>query len=243
MRLLTWLVGALVVSGALPALPAGAASSTSVPVVICPTGVGVATVPVPVPATARVPVTAAHLSLYSSVNADLEVLGPAGSACQASIGADGNTTVDVWPVANLYGTLAKGGVAALYYPACVGCQLAFACQFFAGARRQLKADGYPACDARPLGEVVRTVRPYAVSFTDPPGEHVPYKGEGLVPSDSAYPTDGVAVYGSYPYHGHRADVVLGAACVLPVGQHAACMAVLKAFVALQARRFPGLGEA
>ncbi len=213
----------------------------SVPVVVCPTTVGAETAPVPVPATAGVPGPAAHMALYAAVSADLEVLGPGGYFCQATVGADGNTTVTAWPSSNMTGALGAGGVRAVSYPACTGCQLALACRFFAGAARRLEVDGLAHCAAPPRGEMVKRLNAYSVQFTDPPGGH-PSAG-ALVPPAGTYPTEGVVVYGSSLYRGQRDPVVEGATCVLPAAQRAACAEVLHTFTVLLGRRYPGLSPA
>ena len=199
--------------------------------------------PVPVPAVAKVPVPDARLVLYSAVSAALQVLAPAHFDCQATVGADGSTSLTVWSPASTSATITKGGVSAVVYPACSSCTLEFACPFFSSAAEALKRAGYPPCAAQPPKQVVHEVNAYTVSFSDPPGTDEPRGSEALVPSDSADPTDGVAIYGAYTYGKYRDDVAVGAACVLPADEHATCVAVLNQFRLAQPKRFLGLSAA
>jgi hypothetical protein len=228
-------------------LPTSASSTPTtavVPVVICPTSVGVPTSPVPVPATAKVSAPAAHLTMYSTVSADLDVLAPPGFFCEAIIGADGSARITAWSPKSASETIATGGVAALVYPACVGCMLSFACPFFPGAEKSLRRSGGPACATRPPGQVARRLNAYTIAISDPPGERVPAsEADGLLPSGAPYPTYGVIAYGTYPYEGHRPDVAFGAACVLPASEHQVCTTVLNEFLASEGEKFPGLAGA
>lgn len=223
-----------------PGAPARPAPGTvTVPVVVCPTTVGLPMAPAPVPASTQVSAPTAHFAVYSTVSAGIQVLGPAGLDCQGNLAVNGSTSITVWPQAARSETIANGGVSAAVYPACTGCMISFACQFFPSARKQLPP-GAPACPAPPLGQVVHRVNPYTVVFSGPPHRHVPMAPLGLVPSNSADPTSGLVIFGSYRYKNYWPDVALGAACVLPASKQAICNAILDDFRASELRRLPRL---
>jgi hypothetical protein len=78
--------------------PTNAAGPTvTVPVLVCPTGVQAETVPTPVGSSARVPASAAHLVVYSSINGYIQILGQPHWACQAGVGSDG-ASITVMPI-------------------------------------------------------------------------------------------------------------------------------------------------
>lgn len=224
---------------AFPVAAADAAPTAHVPVIVCPTSVGASGPPAPVASSATVPASAAHLFVYSTTNAYLQVLGPRGLACRAAIGADGNATITVFhPYSN--GGIAKGGVSAVADPACVSCLLTLACPFFPAAMAALHKDYGTVlrCPSQPLGQVVRRLSAEAVAFSDPAEEYVPARSESLVPSDSPYPTNGVVVYGTYLFRNrYRDSTAMEAVCVLPASEHAVCTDVLNELLATQVRKF------
>jgi hypothetical protein len=208
---------------------AGAASTATVPVVVCPTSVSTYAPPTPVASSARVPASAAHLVVYSTTNAYVQILGPKGMACNGDIGGDGAGGITV---ARPYdGQLAHGGVAAEVEPTCVGCLLTMACPFFPAAMKAARQDGF-RCPAQPRGQKTHRLSPSAVAFYDPSEEHIASYSAGLAPSDSPYPTNGLAVY-------TRTSVAMEAVCVLPASEHGVCTTVLDYFLATQARKWSG----
>jgi hypothetical protein len=219
---------------------AGADATVSVPVIVCPTSVGIDLPPSPVADSARVPASAAHLEMYSATSAAIQVLGLRGSYCNASIGADGNSSIIVVPAGGNPQNVRHGGMTAVIYPACVGCMWDLACPFFP-ALAQAEAKLYGKCPAQPLGQEVHRLSAETVAFYDPPGEYVPSASDELVPSNSPYPANGVVVYGNYKYKGATNPMAMGTVCVLPVTEHAMCTAVLDEFLATEARAFSGLG--
>jgi hypothetical protein len=193
----------------------------------------------PVASSASVPAAAAHLVVYSTTSGYLQVLGPRDLACQASIGADGNTSINIsHPFSN--GGIAKGGISALVFSSCVGCLLTLACPFFPAAMAALHKEYGTSlpCPRQPLGQTVRRLSAEAVAFSDPAGEYVSARSESLVPSDSPYPTNGVVGYGSYLFRNRFRDwTAMEAVCVLPASEHAACTDILNEFLATQVKKF------
>jgi hypothetical protein len=94
-----------------------------------------------------------------------------------------------------------------------------------------------SCGRQPLGQQLRRLSTDVVAIYDPAGEDVPSTSGGLVPSDSAYPTNGVVVYATYRYHGYTDTTAMEAVCVLPASQHAVCTAVLNEFLTTQVTKF------
>jgi hypothetical protein len=233
--------GAVVVSAA----TAEALTTTVVPVIVCPTGVGVNAPPAPVPGSTSVPISDAHLVVYSSVSGAIQLLGPKGSSCQAGIGADGNSSIFVVPAWGDTQTLTDGGSWAAIYPACVGCMWSVACPFFP-ALAKTEVSLYGKCPAQPLGQVVRRLRADAVGFYDPPGESVPPRDGDMVPPNSLYPTNGVVIYATYSfrYKGQpeTGSFAMAGVCVLPASEHSTCSGVLDDFVATQPKRYLPAGS-
>jgi hypothetical protein len=230
----------LVTASVVPISAASAAetavTAVTVPVIVCPTTVGVNNPPTPVPAAARVPAVAAHLAVYSATSAAIQLLGPTGWACHASIGADGSSGITAVPPDRSI-AINDGGVAALIDPACRGCMLSLACPFFPAAMRDLRHEALLPCGPQPRGQVVHYLSPWSVAISDPAGEAVPKNSGGLVPSDSLYPTNGVVVYGAYTWKQYHVAVAMEAVCVLPASEHSSCTAVLDEFLSAQAEKF------
>lgn len=221
---------------AVPVTPADAVPTVHVPVIVCPTTMGISSPSEPVASSASVPASAAHLVVYSTTNAYLQVLGPRGLACQAGIGADGNASITVsHPYSN--GGMAEGGISAIADPACASCFLELACPFFPAAMVALHKDygGVLRCPPQPLGQVTTRLSAKVVAFSDPAGEYVPsgpYGLKSLVPFNSPFPTNGVVAYPLY-----REETAIAAVCVLPPSDHAICTDVLNEFLATQVRKF------
>lgn len=224
----------------LPGPVAGATTTTvTIPVIVCPTTEGVNNPPTPVSSTAKVPAAAAHLVVYSSTSAAIQLLGLHAWACHAGIGADGSSSITAMPPNEQ--AVTDGGMAALIYPTCQGCMLTLACPFFPVALKELRSEGMSPCGTQPHGQMVRRLTPYAVAIYDPPGEGVPPDSGGLVPSHSPYPTNGVVVYGAYVWKHYHESVAMEAVCVLPASEHATCTTVLNEFLFSQADKFGKLG--
>jgi hypothetical protein len=216
---------------------ASAAATTSVPVIVCPTSNGASGVPSPVGPSVRVPRSAAHLVLYSSTSGYIQILGPKGLSCRADIGMDSTATI----IASLSGdgrAIGHGGVEAVGYPSCVGCILSLACPFFPAALKALH-DDYKgvSCGSQPVGQTVRRLSTEVVAFWDPAGEYVSSHSESFVPSNSPYPTNGVAVYETHHFKGYSYPIAMEAICVLPATERALCTAVLDEFLSIQVGKF------
>lgn len=219
------------------ALPAAAARTETVPVVVCPTTDGVNDPPKPVPASVRVPERAAHLEVYSTTSGYFQILGPQGMACQGTIGADATTTITVARPGPAF-ALAGGGVAAVAYPTCALCQLELACPFFPAALTALHREyAGTACASRPPGLTVHRLSSETLRFFAPAGEHIRPNTSGLVPSGSPYSTYGVVVYATYRFRGTRETTTMEAVCVLPETKHPVCSELLDEFLATQVKKF------
>ena len=223
-----------------PVAAASAATTATVPVVVCATSVGVNNSPRPVTSSATVPASAAHLVVYSTTSGYLQILAPRGFSCRGSIGADGGASLTASALSPFYSPigLSNGGVSAEAIPTCLGCQLLLACPFFPVALGALHRE-YPgmSCGRQPLGQQVRRLNTDVVAIYDPAGEDVPSSSGGLVPSDSPYPTNGVVVYAKYRYHGYTDTTAMESVCVLPTSEHATCNAVLDVFLHTQVAKF------
>jgi hypothetical protein len=219
-----------------PLATAGATSTTTVPVVVCPTSLGVNSPQTPVASSARVPASATGLVVYSATSGYIQILGPRNLACQAEIGADGDGEITVAPANSPNQAIGRGGVGAVADPTCLGCLLTLACPFFPAALAAARHYQY-GCTAPPFGQVTHRVSADAVLFSDPAGEYVSPRSEGLVPSDSPYPTKGVVVYDTYTYKGYHDSTAMEAVCVLPANEQDICTVVLDEFLATQVRKF------
>jgi hypothetical protein len=222
LALLTLLVCCL-----LPGTATGAQTTTSpVPVVICITGNGVSWAPgwTP-PKSVSMPLPsgeAQQVVMYMADQGYPRVLGPKGWWCSASVGADGNGSLEVGP-SGAYGPpyghrwTADRGISVQVDPACLSCRLELACPFFAAARQQYKKY-YPSgtgCSPAPPTETLFTLDSDTVAFSDPPR----LIGDGN-PSGGRNTANGVALF---------SPQAVGSAvstCTLPNSQRWLCTASL-----------------
>ncbi|HWA66308.1 MAG TPA: hypothetical protein VG899_08060 [Mycobacteriales bacterium] len=219
---------ATLLTGAVALQPAAAATATKVPVVACPTTRGVSGHP-PAKyadrlATNAPAALAAHLAYYSDNVRNLTpVLAPRGWKCRVTIGADGGTSVTIYPASAT--PTAKTGVTVRSEPACEGCVWGLVCDLVPGSAKQVGAD-QPACPTtRPKRERVKFERgrPHAtgrvqdvVVFQDPAG----VKGDG-VPSGGPDPANGVLLYDWDQRDGGAASLET---CTLPTAEFSTCAA-------------------
>ncbi|HXW80705.1 MAG TPA: hypothetical protein VEJ84_14480 [Acidimicrobiales bacterium] len=212
-------------------------ASTTVPLVECVTATGAASSPKPFPATRQVSVPkslANQLAAYSDDQGELYLVAPRGWTCQASVGADGNDSIAVYPPGEV-GTskFALGhnwpksaqAVTGDILPSCLACYVGQACTFFPDAEKDLVREygKQITCASLPTREGILRLSPSVISFSDPPG--VIGTGE---PSGGDFPAEGVVTFKE-----GTGGTTYGSAmqtCTLPPNEHALCTAVIDAFV-------------
>jgi hypothetical protein len=213
------------------------AASTTVPLVECVTGAGVASAPKPLPATRQVSVPqglAKQLAAYTDDQGEMYLVAPRGWTCQASVGADGNVSIAVYPPGEvgtskfaLGHTWPKSAQAVTgdILPSCLACYVGQACTFFPAAERDLVRiyGNQLTCASLPTREGILRLSSSVISFEDPPG--VIGTGE---PSGGDFPAEGVVTFKE-----GTGGTTYGSAmqtCTLPPRDHALCTAVIDAFV-------------
>jgi len=105
--------------------------------------------------------------------------------------------------------------------ACVGCRETQACPLFISAAKDYLQQYQQNCPSRrPTAEMVTTINPHVVEFTDPPGIH----GDAD-PSGGSYAAMGVMTY----YDDLASDGSWTETCLLPPTDKNVCMAILANF--------------
>ena len=209
-----------------------------VPLVECVTGAGTTSGPKPMSATKAInmaPVLAGKMAAYTDDQGEMYVLAPLGWTCQASLGADGNDSIAVYPPGEV-GTSqfalvhswpkSAQAVTGDLLPACYACFVGQACTFFPAAEHDLVHDfsGQLSCTPLPSGQAVSRVSPSVIAFNDPAG--VLGTGE---PSGGAYPAVGVVTFKDRSPGGTYGSAM--ETCTLPKTEHAMCNAALQDFIA------------
>jgi hypothetical protein len=152
--------------------------------------------------------------LVAYTNTVLFLIGPRAMRCSGVVGADGGSSVIVWPRGQRSPRQhSRGdGLTLDVIPACVGCMAAAACPFFPSFARHL---GSPCPSGVPAGETVERLSSNVVAYEDPPG----VAGDGW-PSGGSDPANGiVGIKG-------RDGVVYSATCTLRASEHDICTASL-----------------
>jgi hypothetical protein len=234
-------VGAILVAFLMPLVaPSGAQTIKSVPLplVKCPTIHGSDSEPKALPATKLEPVPpgiSERLAVYSDSEGELFLIAPRGWGCQASIGADGNDYLSIYPHGEVVSAKpfalrkwpgAAEAVTGDLLPICMGCYLEQACGFFPAAERDFVASygRVSICPRRSVGEDVRRISSTVVTFDDPAG----VLGTGS-PSGGLYSADGVVTFKRQSANG-----IYGSStetCTLPPRDQTLCVVVRNAFVA------------
>jgi hypothetical protein len=160
-----------------------------------------------------VPSSTAGLVAYTNTSGYL--IGPPRFRCAGVIGADGNSTIQLWPPGQARpGPHSVGaGLALTVIPACLGCKALATCHYFLTFRRYL---GQVALNCRPEpppGERLRYLNKRLVAFVDPPY----IKGAGW-PSGAGLQSTGLV--GIRP---GASQVVFTSSCTLPAAQRAVCV--------------------
>jgi hypothetical protein len=236
-----FVVGILVVAGGLTfvlrnvhiEINSNSVVTVRLPLDVCTTSVGDASeVPVGLPSTIHVKIPKADsgtLAFYSDNEGIIGVLAPIGWNCTAAIGANGSSSLNVFPSgqANLAsGALSAGSTAetisAQQTSACVGCRVALACPLFALSTNDSSSELNQPCPlTRPTSETTTSINEHVVEFTDPPGIH----GDAD-PSGGAYPA-----MGAMTYYGDRASQGSWTeTCLLPPTDKSTCKAIVGNFV-------------
>lgn len=157
------------------------------PVTACATTTGTDETPPSPPADVEVTIAASLAGRLAAFGDGYDlVLAPAGWTCEAQIGADGSTSIRVWP---------PGGGAAQVTSetngGCYGCGLVIACSTFAVASEQYAVD-FGLCDPqRPSDEAVTAETAELIAFADPPA----VAGTGIG-SGGAYAASGLVWFSS-----------------------------------------------
>jgi hypothetical protein len=215
----SWLAAimtACCVAGLPASAAAKAAAAVTVPVVRCPTSFGVAPGRSSVPHAVHlrdVPSSTAGLVAYANTSGYL--IGPRRFRCAGVIGADANSTIQLWPSGQARpGPHSAGaGLALSVIPACLGCKALATCHYFLTFRRYLGRVALNCRPEPPPGERLRYLAKRLVAFVDPPF----VKGAGW-PSGSGLQSNGLV--GIEPGAG---QVVFTSSCTLPAAQRAVCV--------------------
>lgn len=209
-----------------------------VPLVECVTGTGTPESPKPMPGTKVLKVPAQlvnKLAAYTDDQGELYLLAPVGWTCQASVGADGNDSIAVYPPGEVGTTRfalnktwpkTAQAVTGDLLPTCLACYVGQACTFFPAAEHDLVQDfsGRLSCTPLPSGQGVARLSPSVIAFHDPPGK----LGTGE-PSGGVYPASGVVTFKD-----RTANATYGSAmesCTLPQNEQVMCNATVQAFIA------------
>ena len=200
--------------------------SPTVPVVGCATTYGGGTPPTqaaPAPEPVDVPpATADQLGLYTTDTFGVPpILAPRGWSCSAEVGADGSTSISVYPPgssAPKSGSTGQQAVVAQSDSACQGCVWGTVCRFVPAAGNQL---GYTSlnCPAVPERETTYWIKGSAAD--GPPLSDI----IGFEDHTSPNATDGVVLYDDTGHQGSASEDD----CTLPATQHFLCTAILNNF--------------
>jgi hypothetical protein len=208
------------------------------PLVECVTGTGTNLAPKAMSATKALnvpPQLAGKMAAYTDDQGQLYLLAPLGWTCQASLGADGNDSIAVYPPGEI-GTsqFALGhtwpksaqAVTGDLLPTCYACFVGQACTFFPDAEHDLVRNygGQLSCTPLPSGQSVSRVSSSVIAFQDPAG--VLGTGE---PSGGTYPASGVVTFKERAPSGTYGSAM--ETCTLPKSEHAMCNAALQSFIA------------
>ena|GEM_PF-1688053 len=189
------------------------------------------------------PVTATRLSYYSDSTRSVEpILAPRGWACYVGVGADGQTTVSVFPPGtrnrfpSQFQASAAEGISAHSDSACEGCMYETACPLMSNASEAFPASyisAFKCFETKPPGEEVHwingssTVPPTrtgenVVAFTDPPG----VAGDGA-PSGGPFPAKGVLLFSTDSEQGVAVSIET---CTVGHDLSSLCASILQNFI-------------
>ena len=159
-----------------------------------------------------VPGSTSHLVAYS--NTSTYLIAPANLDCAGLVGADGSSSLVVWPHGQREPRehSSGSGLSLFLIPACVGCKATTTCPYFATFRAYAHQVGLPCPEHPPSGERVRYLTEHLVGFVDPsfvagvgwPSGHM-LSASGLIGIEPGL-----------------AEVVFTSTCTLPTSSHASC---------------------
>jgi hypothetical protein len=179
-----------------------------------------------------------QLTVYSDGHGIIKLLAPSGWDCVADIGADGSSTLDIYPPSEVNKAIdsfdsTTGGlpsnspdqeVFGRQTSACVGCALSQACPVFpAAASLMVSQQGSTCPSTAPSSESSIYLSAHLREIIDPPGT----VGDNY-PSGGANTALGVMTfYQSSPSSngGSWAET-----CILPASRRGLCIAALNAFI-------------
>lgn len=167
------------------------------------------------------------LKVFADAQGVMELVGPRQWGCDASIGADGSSSLFIGPIGtnNYSGKLASSStveqISGSQTSACVSCGLDQACPLFAAAAQENQSDYQQGClTSAPASESITQLTKSVVEFTDPPGVH----GDAN-PSGGAYAARGAMTFSSGQLVTSWMET-----CLLPPSEQSLCSASLDDFV-------------
>lgn len=205
--------------------------SANLPVSSCTTTYGISgTKPAVLPNYIRETIPrgdAGKLKVFADGQGIMELVGPSQWGCDASIGADGSSTLFIGPIGsnNFTGKLASSStveqISGSQTSACVSCGLEQACPLFAVAAQENRSEYQQGClTSAPASESINQLTKSVVEFTDPPGVY----GDAN-PSGGAY-----AARGAMTFSSGQLVTSWMESCLLPPNQQSLCSASLDDFV-------------
>jgi hypothetical protein len=205
--------------------------SANLPVSSCTTTYGISgTKPAVLPNYIRETIPrrdAGKLKVFADGQGIMELVGPSQWGCDASIGADGSSSLFIGPIGtnNYSGKLASSStveqISGSQTSACVSCGLDQACPLFAAAAQENQSDYQQGClTSAPASESITQLTKSVVEFTDPPGVH----GDAN-PSGGAYAARGAMTFSSGQLVTSWMET-----CLLPPREQSLCSASLDDFV-------------
>jgi hypothetical protein len=198
----------------------------------CPTALGITgatSAPLTTPVRVMVPpgFTSSQLAVYTDTQGIMELLAPAGWDCQATVGADGASNIEIAPpgqAAASGSSLEVGStieeVRGDQTSASAASADLQACQLFPAAETNLKGIGPKCTMLSPPAEEATLDTNNIIEFTDPPG----VAGDGD-PSGGAYSASGVMTYYTSNEAGSWTET-----CVLPPRESRLCGAIISSFI-------------
>ena len=195
----------------------------------CPTSLGANEAPAKLTTPVQVMVppgyTPSQLAVYSDNQGIMELLAPAGWDCQASVGADGSSGIEIYPPSQgaATGSSLAGGstiteVSGYQTGGSPFSAASQACQLFPASNSALDGNTCPMLS--PPAPKATLYTDHIIEFTDPPG----VTGDAY-PSGGAYNASGVMTYFTKPNAESWTET-----CVLAPSRSSLCTAILSSFI-------------
>jgi hypothetical protein len=167
-----------------------------------------------------------QLAVYTDSQGMMELLAPANWDCEATVGADGSSSISIYPptqgdvsVSALNSDSTTEEVTGSQTSASSFGAASQACQLFVAAYKAL--EGTPCTMRSPSQEEATLYTPNIIEFNDPPG----IAGDAN-PSGGAYAASGVMTYYSGNNNGSWTET-----CLLAPSESSLCAAILSSFIA------------